>query len=65
MGAVLFHRNLTASLFIGACTWEGDGGEVQFQHLERASGFNLNCPSDLSEFPNILVAVVRECEDCE
>ena len=63
MGAVLFNRNLTATLFIGECEWEGDRGKVRFQRVERSSAYNLTHPNDLSTFANVLVAIVRECED--
>ena len=63
VGAVLFNRNLTATLFIGECEWEGDRGKVRFRHVERSSAYNLTHPNDLSTFANVLVAVVKECED--
>ena len=66
MGAFLFNRNLTATLFIGECEWEGDRGKVRFIRftcVERSSAYNLTHPNDLSTFANVLVAVVKECED--
>jgi len=63
MGAVLFNKNLTATLFIGECKWEGDEGKVKFTRVERSSAYNLTHPNDLSTFAKILVAVVKECEE--
>ena len=51
IGAALFNRNLTASLFIGECTWEGDWGKVRVQRLV----FNkLSDKEDTSEVPHCL-----------
>ena len=66
MGAFLFNRNLTATLFIGECEWEGDRGKVRFIRftcVERSSAYNLTHPNDLSTFAKVLVAVVKECEE--
>jgi len=57
MGAVLFFKNLTATMFIGECKWEGNRGKVKFTRIQRSSAYNLTDPDDLSTFAMVLVAL--------
>ena len=64
IGAVLMHRNLDCSIFLGTCTWRQDGyGRVSFKRVNRASGYRLQDPEQLELFSRTVVAVVKQLQE--